>query len=296
MKKNPSICVVVAVRNRLRYTKRFLKNFLKSSYKNYKIVMVDDASTDGTPEYILKKYPEVELIRGNGNLWWTGGTNKGVRYALKNNFDYVLTINDDAVVDTRYLETLVKCALKRPNSLMGSLIIRSDNKKIYSVGGCLNWTYAHLFNFNFPDEDVSVIKKIKNPYPVEIMNGDGTLIPTKVFKKVGLYSRLFTPQFHADSEITVRSARQGFKAYICLDAVLINQINKKPLTHNRRQILFSKKSDYYLPAILYFYFKYCPKGKFHGFFRQYYHFFRGGRRFTILENIYRRLFKRDFVK
>ena len=46
----PNICVVVVVKNRIEFTKRFLNAFKKSTYKNYEIVLVDDGSTDGTEE------------------------------------------------------------------------------------------------------------------------------------------------------------------------------------------------------------------------------------------------------
>ena len=96
---NPNICVVVPVRNRIELTKRFLEAFFKSTYKCFTMVIVDDASTDSTVEYITKKYPEVVLLHGDGNLWWTGATNMGVKYAIENNYDYVLTINNDSVVE-----------------------------------------------------------------------------------------------------------------------------------------------------------------------------------------------------
>lgn len=270
---NPSVCVVVAIRNRLNLTKRFLEAFQKSTYKNYKIVIVDDDSSDGSYEYITENFPETVLIKGNGDLWWTGATNEGVKYAIENNFDYVLTINNDSVPSPELLASLVGCAIKTPNSLIGSVIYRSDTKKIWSLGGHLDWNGRYLFVLNNYDDDPSILKNLQNPYPVEILNGNGTLIPVSVFKKIGLYNVKYTPHYHADSEIVLRASKFGYKAYICLDAHLINEISDAPIINGRFKLIFWKKSDYFWKPLLYFYLKYGPKTKILNFFKQYLHFF-----------------------
>ena len=282
----PNICVVVVVKNRIEFTKRFLNAFKKSTYKNYEIVLVDDGSTDGTEEMIKKDFPQVILLKGNGNLWWAGGTNKGVKFAIKNNFDYVLTINNDAVVNSKYLENLVKCAIKFPNSLIGSLITRNDNNNIWSVGGHLDWNSNLLFKLNFFDESTSKLKGLHNPYKAEILNGDGTLIPTAVFRKIGLYNAFFTPQYHADSEIVLRAAKHGFDAYVCLDAKLHNEISTIPLITTKKDLVFYKKSDYFWRPLLFLYIKYAPVKYYLGFFKQYYPFFKDMRGIARIRRIY----------
>ncbi len=271
---NPTVCVVVAVRNRLELTKRFLESFKKSTYQNFTIVITDDASTDNTVEYVSQNYPEVVILHGNGNLFWTGATNKGVKYALEHNFDYVLTINNDAVVKPDTLAKLVECSIKNPGKIVGSLIVRGDTGKIWSAGVYLNWKNGYLFNLNHPDEDLKIVKTLQNPLPAEILNGNGTLFPTDIFRKIGIYNEFWTPHYHADSEITLRATKAGIKSIVCLDAIVINEIRTTPLNNGRRELVFAKKSDYYWKPLLYFFVKYCPNGYRNSFFRQYYHFFK----------------------
>jgi len=259
--EQPKICVVVPVYNRISFTKRFLDCFSKSDYQNYKIVIVDDGSKDGTGEFVSQNYPDVKLIKGDGNLWWAGATNLGVKYALENNFDFVLTINDDALVENDYLGKLVQCAQDNPKCIVGSLILRSDNGNVWAAGGYIKWNNVQAINLDYTDIPLEEFRKLTNNskfISTQILTGDGTLIPIEVFKKVGLYNTTFTPQYHADSEIILRSSEFGFRAIVCLDAILINEIDHNPRLTSKKDIVFSKKSDYYLPSIFYLFMRYAP--------------------------------------
>src|ERR1022692_2974038 len=99
----PNVAVVVPVYGRLAKTLRFIESFQRVEYDSYALVIVDDASPDGTGERLARDYPNVTVLRGNGHLWWTEGTNLGVRYALEQGFDYVLTINNDTCVSPDFL-------------------------------------------------------------------------------------------------------------------------------------------------------------------------------------------------
>jgi GT2 family glycosyltransferase len=118
----PSVAVVVPVHGRLPLTLRFIESFRHVIYPPYRLVIVDDGSPDDTAAVLTREHPELVLLRGDGNLWWAGATNLGVRYALDEGFDFVLTINNDAVVSPEFLGRLVETAAENPNSIVGSRI------------------------------------------------------------------------------------------------------------------------------------------------------------------------------
>lgn len=290
MTKEPSVCVVVAIRNRKQLTKRFLNAFYTTNYENFKIVLVDDLSTDGSVEMINSLFPQAIVLKGNGNLWWTGATNLGVKYALKNNFDYVLTINNDAILETDFLTEMMEFANIYPNVILGTVILRSDNRKIWSVGGHLSWESDHLFNLNYAEQDISAISNLGDLYEVEILNGNGTLIPTKVFRKIGLYNTFFTPHYHSDTEIIYRAKRNGIKAYVCTKLRLINEISYVPNVVGKKDIIFHKKSDFLWKPLIYFYLVYGPKKHFPNFFKQYSQFFVGFSLIGTLKSLIKKIF------
>src|SRR6516164_5363299 len=94
----PKVALVVPVHNKIALTIRFLESLRAVSYPKYSVIVVDDGSQDGTSRIVELRFPEVIVLKGHGNLWWSGATNLGVRYALKHGYDYVLTINNDSRV------------------------------------------------------------------------------------------------------------------------------------------------------------------------------------------------------
>src|SRR5215469_10337958 len=145
------IYAVVPVHNRKALIERFINCMRGQTYRNFTVIVVDDGSTDGTSALIQGKYPEVHLLAGDGNLWWTGATNLGIRHALAQaqEDDAILIINDDIEVDPDYLECLLQAWRKAPNALIGSVVVDIKNPEvIYDGGHTVNWWTAKMRTVN----------------------------------------------------------------------------------------------------------------------------------------------------
>ena len=120
--------IVAPVHNRRDITLQCLRSLarLNTEGLDVHIVIVDDGSTDGTSDAIRRDFPDVELVAGSGDLWFTEGTNVGVRAALKHDPKYILTINDDAVFDVDFLRYMVETAENNERSVVGSLLLLWD--------------------------------------------------------------------------------------------------------------------------------------------------------------------------
>jgi len=250
----PEIWCVVPCFNRSANTLRFLSAFFTQDYPNKHVVIVDDACTDNTGFNVEINYRHAHVIYGEGDLWWAGGTNLGIQYALQNGADYILTINDDAQFSDDLISSLYNIARTNDKYIVGSVLVEEGNEEvIWSVGSGHDFTEQRLMRLNHAGESIEVLKTLKNPYPVEMMPGNGVLIPRKVFEEVGLYDEVAFPQYHADSELVKRAAVYGFLPVISLDSIIVNQILRIPLVDNIKDLLFSKKSDLYWPAICTFF-------------------------------------------
>ena len=71
-----SLFIVIPVHNRKHFTRDCLLSLRKQTFQNFTIIVIDDGSSDGTGEMIQKEFPEVVLLHGDGNLWWTGNKHR----------------------------------------------------------------------------------------------------------------------------------------------------------------------------------------------------------------------------
>jgi GT2 family glycosyltransferase len=245
------VYAVVPAFNRCEKTLRFLRSFAGVTYPRRRVVIVDDGSTDGTRYAIELNYRDVPVLVGDGNLWWSGGTNAGVRYALEQGADYILTLNDDAVMEPDFLTHLVAVAQQDPKYIVGCRLHRQDIRdEIWSLGTSLVLRGGALFALNFAGRRWSEVQDtLVDPFPVETMPGNGVLIPRAVFEQVGYYDARNMPQYHADSDLVLRARTHGFKPVIALKSVLYNHILEEPLVTNRIDLILSQKSDRYWRAI-----------------------------------------------
>jgi len=93
--------------------KNFIKNCIDSvkgqDYKNLEIIIVDNASNDGSPEMIQREYPDVILIRNKENLGFGGGNNEGIKYA---HGSYIVMLNNDTELDVHCISEMKKAIEK----------------------------------------------------------------------------------------------------------------------------------------------------------------------------------------
>jgi GT2 family glycosyltransferase len=267
----PKIAAVIPTRDRKDKLFRFLEKFSKQTYANLQIIVVDSNSTDGTREEVIKHFPEVNLIHVSDREYWAGATNAGVKAALKGDYEYILTINDDSVVELNYVERMLEITQKYRVLILGNCISYLSNPNlIWSLGTSNNWgttdflslNYHNILRDNLPDS----IKEL-DLMEVEALAGNGVLINREVFTAIGLYNETFLPHYHADSEITIRAHSKGIRIFVSPSIVLLNDFSvdqKKLNLRNFKGIkyaLFHRKSHLFVLPLIYIFIRYCPNFK-----------------------------------
>jgi len=208
------IYIITPVFNRKNFTKNYLEALSQQTNQNFKTIIVDDGSTDGTVEMIEKNFPNVILLKEKGDLWWAEATNIGVKYAINEGADYIMTLNDDTLPLENYIENMYKAIEKVPNALLGAFAIDAYTEKPVYGGEILNWKttkYENLLN-KYSESELYGLKDV-NVFP-----GRGLIIPSKVFEKIGLYDSKNFSQTVADLDFTCRAYNSGFKIYCNYDA------------------------------------------------------------------------------
>lgn len=143
------IYIITPVFNRKKFTENYLQALSVQTNKNFNVVIVDDGSTDGTTEMIKEKFPNVIVLQEKGDLWWAEATNIGVKYALDEGADYIMTLNDDTIPLEDYIEKMYYWIEKKPKALFGALAINNFTNTIDYGGGIHNWktcSTVHILN------------------------------------------------------------------------------------------------------------------------------------------------------
>lgn len=208
MKQQPRVTIVTPVFNGIEHTLAYLESLSGCSYPNYEVVIVDDGSSDGSAAMIAARYPQVHLLQGDGNLWWSGGTNLGIRDALARGTDFILTMNNDVQVSPDCLDALIACAQDNPGAIIGGKIYFMDEpERIWSAGGKLAWlTGKTLVQVGHGQLDRAEFCQRAR---MDFLTGMNVLIPAAVFARIGFYDAVHFPQYHADSEFTLRARKAG---------------------------------------------------------------------------------------
>jgi GT2 family glycosyltransferase len=223
----------------------------EQTYKNITVTIVDDGSTDGTFEKVKVRFPEVNILRGDGNLWWTGAMHMGVEHIMRyaKESDFILSLNNDVVFGTDFIYSLVKISEQHDRAIVGSMEKDYSNREeILYTGEWLNWDgYKFDVQRSLPDDPFVEVNKHVNVLP-----GRGLLIPIEVFNKIGNFNKYKCPHYIADYEFTMRAFNSGISLFLSYKSVIYSkrELTGISLQHNMRLLslkeahihFFSKKS------------------------------------------------------
>ncbi|MCK5215185.1 MAG: glycosyltransferase family 2 protein [Candidatus Omnitrophica bacterium] len=261
------IYVAIAVYNRKKRTLQCLECLKSQDFKDIEVVICDDGSTDGTGDAIRQHYPDTVILTGDGNFWWSKSMNQCLRYILKvaGPQDYVLTLNDDLVIDKDYVSRLLACAKEWPRSLIGSLHVDKDNPdRVTDAGFTWNkWLAKYRYALRDKGERRDDYSGVLSS---DMLPGRGTLISVRVFEEAGLYDEDFLPQYLSDEDFSLRAVKMGYGLHICCDTVVksaltetgLGSIYEKPTFKIFFHSFFSVRSPNYFVAKFHFVKKHVP--------------------------------------
>ncbi|PMP74390.1 MAG: glycosyltransferase family 2 protein, partial [Chloroflexus aggregans] len=108
----PRVAIIVLTYNGISDTLACLASLARLTYpaERYDVVVVDNASRDGTPAQVHSTFPQTVVIENGANVGFAAGNNVGLRYAQVHGYDYALLLNNDTEVAPDMLKQLVAAA------------------------------------------------------------------------------------------------------------------------------------------------------------------------------------------
>ncbi|MDR2010356.1 MAG: glycosyltransferase [Bacteroidales bacterium] len=175
-----TIAVLITCHNRKEKTLKcltFLFNCILPDGYKFDVFLVDDGSTDGTSDTVKEKFPQVNIIAGNGNLFWNRGMYTAWTYARKKEkYDYYLWLNDDIELYPFCMDELFECySFGGKDCIISGFVEDSNHRIIY--GG-----------FDKQKKMLNVTGKLQ---PITYMNGNVVLVPYTVVEKIGILDGIF---------------------------------------------------------------------------------------------------------
>lgn len=216
----PAVCIVILNWNGLTDTLACLKSLSEITYQNYKVVVIDNGSVQNDASEIKKQFPQLELIRNEHNLGFTGGCNQGMSAALKMGMDYVVLLNNDTIVTKDFLGQMVGFYEKEPTAGMVSpLILYTDRRRVWFGGGKVVWG---LIKHQHKGKPIDTVKLPEEPFKTDYVPGTALLISTKLIGEIGMLDEKYFA-YYEDLDWCWRAQRQGKNAFVVPSAIIYHK-------------------------------------------------------------------------
>ena len=227
----PNVCVVILNWNKKDDVLSLLDSLKSMNYSNYHIVVVDNASTDGSAEAIIKRFPEITVIKNKKNLGGTGGFNTGIKHGISNDtYKYIWLLDNDAAIDNNSLTELVKVMEKDTNiGIAGSRIVDpSDQDITVELGANIDWSNGVTLPCYKNQKNIS----FKSDYHlVDYVAICSALVRVSAINKIGLMDKRFF-FFWDDMEWGARFKKNNYKVV----AVPASKVVHQPFSEKRSVI------------------------------------------------------------
>jgi hypothetical protein len=215
--------VVIANWNGKKYLKDCFESLWVQTYRNFKIVFVDNGSSDGSVDFVRENFPKAEIIELETNTGFAKGYNIGMERALEDKkVDYVVVLNNDTKLDEKCLDRLVGCANTHPAAAsIQPKILNFFNRKKIDCAGILFSADGVAVNRGHEEADVGQYEKEEEVFGV---NGTAALYLRNALEKTKLKKgKYFDDEYFAyceDADLAWRLRLAGFKSFYCPNSIV----------------------------------------------------------------------------
>ena len=204
----PLVVSVILNTNRRDDTLECLRSLERTTWPRHQVVVLDNASTDGSVEAIEASHPWVHLLNLTDNRGYAGNNNVGILWALERNADWIMLLNEDTVVDPDCIRRMVEVADADPRiGIVGPMVFHFDSPDtIQSAGGRLDryWQASHI------GANLRVQGQYAEPCEVDWISGCCIMVRREVFENAGLIDDRYF-YYWEETELCIRARKKGWR-------------------------------------------------------------------------------------
>ncbi|WP_428324972.1 glycosyltransferase family 2 protein [Nitrosopumilus sp.] len=183
-----------------------IESIMKSNYKKFEIILVDNASTDKSHIKCKEKFPNVKLIENNKNLGYCEGNNIGIK---ETKGEFLVILNPDTIVDPYWLDELISAYHQNGEGLyQPKFLTTTDQKRLMSTGNQIQ-----LFGFGFSrgkgEKDSNQFNQIEL---IGYASGTCLFSKTDLIKKLEMFDS-FLFAYHDDLDLGWRASLEKINSY-----------------------------------------------------------------------------------
>ena len=200
----PMASVIVLAWNGIDYLETCLNSILAQEHASFEVIVVDNGSKDGSPDFVQQHFPQVKLIRNDRNLGFAAGNNVGLRAA---NGDILVLLNQDTEVQPSWLAALVHTFSDPGIGLVGCKLLYPDGT-IQHAGGFLQGARSETSHKGRHMVDDGQLDRLVD---ADFVTGAALGISRSALATVGLLDEAFFPAYYEDIDWCYRTRAAGFR-------------------------------------------------------------------------------------
>jgi hypothetical protein len=214
---NPKVGIILLNWNSWQDTIGCVQSVRKLRYPNYRLYIVDNASSDGSEHHLRQFDSSLTIIQSGANLGWAGGNNVGIRAALADGCRHVYLLNSDARVEEDTLSTLIDSASLTGAAALGSMVVsESDSQWVEFAGSVIDARTHHPRHVYCERAKFAENSK---PAPTAAVKGCAMLLTGEGLDAVGLLPEDYFLNYE-ETDWCYRAVARGLVNYFVPESVV----------------------------------------------------------------------------
>lgn len=241
---DPFVYIILLNYNGRQYIDDCLSSIFSDGYANCKVLFVDNASADGSVDYVREHFPQVEIIANAENLYFCKGNNIGMRRALDAGAEFLFVLNNDTALAPGCLKRLVAFMTAHPEAGGCQPVLRfMDEPELVNSSGCCCSLSGKTWDRDFR---MPYNEALRDPVRVLGVTGGAMLLRAEAVRQAGMFCERFS-MYSEDVDLSLRLRIWGWELFCVPEAVVFHKFGASVKKHAPlKKIFYCERNSYWV--------------------------------------------------